>query len=329
MARLRWGLIGAGDIVRKRVAAALRETDGSELVAVTRRNAAATEAAAEEFGARIAIPDWRELIKSPEIDAVYIATPVYLHAEQTIAAAEAGKHILCEKPMAMNAAECGRMILACEKHNVVLSVAYYRHFYPLISRIKEFIGSREIGRPTLAQINVFEHFNPSPDDPRHWFVERSKNGGGPMMDFGCHRIEVLVDLFGKARETRSLVVNAVYHREVEDTAVASFLFESGVTATITVTHTAAEPQDTLHIFGTDGSIHVPVLNAGELTILTSAGSRTESCPPAANFHQPLIADFVGAVVNEREPSVTGEAGRYVSKLLDEIYSGSKKTMGVR
>ena len=98
---------------------------------------------AEEFGARKWFADWRELLTDDEIDAVYIATPVHLHAEQTIAAAEAGKHILCEKPMGLNVAECDRMIAACAANNVKLSIAYYRHFYPVIARVKEIIASGE------------------------------------------------------------------------------------------------------------------------------------------------------------------------------------------
>jgi predicted dehydrogenase len=125
MNTLRWGLIGCGDIARKRVAPALRDGAACELVAVNRARADLAEAFAGEFGARRWHADWRELVADREVDAVYIATPVHLHAEQTIAAAEAGKHVLCEKPMAMDADECERMIAACEGSGVKLGIAYY------------------------------------------------------------------------------------------------------------------------------------------------------------------------------------------------------------
>src|SRR6185369_8026740 len=147
---VRWGLIGAGDIVRKRVAAALRETAGSELVAVSRRDASQAEATATDLGARLWFSEWRDLVASPEIDAVYIATPVYLHAEQTIAAAEAGKHVLCEKPMGLSVRECDEMIAACQANNVKLGIAYYRRFYPAVKRAKEIINSGEIGKVSVA-----------------------------------------------------------------------------------------------------------------------------------------------------------------------------------
>ncbi|HEY6403168.1 MAG TPA: Gfo/Idh/MocA family oxidoreductase, partial [Blastocatellia bacterium] len=158
MKKLRWGLIGCGDISRKRVAPALRGVPECELIAVSRARAGLAEAFANEFGAKRWYGDWRELIADDEIDAVYIATPVYLHAEQTVAAAEAGKSVLCEKPMAMNPDECKQMIAACEVEGVALGVAYYRRFYPAIRRVKEIVASGEIGKPVIAQINAFERF---------------------------------------------------------------------------------------------------------------------------------------------------------------------------
>jgi predicted dehydrogenase len=113
-----------------------------ELIAVNRgRRRSWRQSFAREFGARRWYVDWRELLADAEVEAVYIATPVDLHAEQTIAAAEAGRHVLCEKPMAMNTAECDRMIAACEANGVRLGIAYYRHFYPVMRRMKELIGS--------------------------------------------------------------------------------------------------------------------------------------------------------------------------------------------
>ena len=140
-----------------------------------------------------------------------------------------------------------------------------------------------------------------------------------MMDFGCHRIEVLMNLFGAIRRTESIVANVAFEREVEDTATAVFQFESGTCANLTVTHAAIEARDTLDIFGTNGSIRVTVLNRGELQIKTETGERVENYPPPQNVHQPLIEDFVEAVLNNREPQVNGETGKTVAQLEEEIY----------
>lgn len=323
MKTLKWGLIGAGDVVRKRVAPALVELPKCDLIAVVRNRADLAEAFAAEFAAKRWYADWRELLADDEIEAVYIATPVFLHAEQTIAAAESGKHILCEKPMAMNAAECDRMIAACNANTVRLGIAYYRRFYPVLGRVREILSSGEIDNPVVAQMNAFEYVDMKADDPRGWFLQKAKSGGGPMMDFGCHRLEVLTDLFGPVKRVESLTANVEFtDREVEDTAAVLLQFESGPCASVTVTHAAREAQDTLEIFGTNGSIHIRVLNQGEMLIKSADGERTESHPPHANIHLPLIEEFTEAVLNGRDPRVDGDTGRLIAALEDRIYGGA-------
>lgn len=319
MKRLKWGLIGAGDIVRKRVAPALRDSENCELIAVSRNQANLAEAFAKEFGAKKHFGDWRELVKDDEIEAVYIATPVFLHKSQAIAAAEAGKHILCEKPMALNSSECDEMLAACKARNVKLGIAYYRHFYPAVRRIKELLAAEEIGKIAVAQMNAFEYLEMAENDPRHWFLEKEKSGGGPMMDFGCHRLEVLSNLFGAVSQIKSVISNDIFKREVEDTASAVLRFETGVCANLTVTHAAIESRDTLSIFGTKGSIHVSVLNEGEIRILTADGERIENHPPHQNIHRPLIEDFAEAILNGRNPAVSGEIGKLIAEFEDAIY----------
>ena len=319
MGKLTWGLIGCGDISRKRVAPALRDLENCEFHAVTRAQSELAESFAKEFGAKKWYGTWEELLRDKSIDAVYIATPVYLHCRQTSLAAKAGKHILCEKPMGMNVAECNRMLSACRVSKVKLGIAYYRHFYPAVNRIKEILGSGEIGQPVFAQINAFEYFNPDPLNSRYWFMQKAMAGGGPMFDFGCHRIEVLLNLFGTVSNTHGFIDNLVFDREVEDTASAFFHFENGPNAVLNVTHATYESQDTLDIFGTDGSIHVPVLNAGVMTVKTAGGERREEHLPHANFHLPLIDDFTRAVLEGREPGVGGDVGREVSFVSDGIY----------
>lgn len=322
MKTLKWGLIGAGDIARKRIAPALRDLENCEFVAVNRARADLAESFAEEFGARKWYADWRDLVRDDEIEAVYIATPVFLHKEQTVFAAEQGKHVLCEKPLALDVRECDEMLAACRANNVKLGVAYYRRFYPAMARIKEIIAAGEIGTPTIAQINAFEFFDPPPDHPRFWLLEKEKSGGGPMMDFGCHRLEVLTNLFGAVSDLKSIVANVVFEREVEDTAIAILQFAGKVCANLTVTHAAVERQDTLDIFGTRGSIHIPVLNQPVMKIKTEDGERLENHPTHQNTHQPFVEDFADAVLNNREPQVGGVIGREIAVLEERIYSSS-------
>ncbi len=333
MNKVRWGLVGCGNIAQKRVAPALRDSSACELVAVARARSQLAESFAKQFGAHKWYSNWRDLVADKEIDAIYISTPVHLHAVQTIAAAEAGKHVLCEKPMALNVDECDRMIAAGRANNVKLGVAYYRHFYPVVDRIKTVVESGEIGTPVLVQINAFEWFDPPPGHPRSWLLKKEFAGGGPMFDFGCHRIEVLLNIFGAVKQVRSLVTNVLFKSEVrgvEDTAAALFQFESAACGTLTVTHAAQKPQDTLDVFGSEGSIHVPVLNEGNMRVLTDKDERFESHPPAANLHAPLIEDFAAAVLTDRKPQVNGEAGRIVASVEAKIYAaGGRQTFASR
>jgi predicted dehydrogenase len=319
VAKVRWGLIGCGDISRKRVAPALADLPQADLVAVNRARSELLGTFASEFGTRRTYQNWRELLKDDEIDAVYVATPVDLHAPMTIAAACSGKHVLCEKPMALSLEECDCMIQACRENAVHLGIAYYRHFYPVIQRTKQLISSGELGKVVLLQLNAFEYFNPSPGDPRHWFIEKNRAGGGPMFDFGCHRIQVLLDIVGTVQKVKAFFGRIVFEREVEDTATAILRCEGEIQATITISHGAFEAQDTLSIFGSRGSIHVPVLNRGTMKIVTEKGEREETHPASPNFHEPLIKDFCEAIMRNRSPQVDGKLGREVNRILSDLY----------
>jgi predicted dehydrogenase len=324
VAALRWGLVGTGDIARRRVAAALRDAPGGELHAV----ASGRPERARSFAAEHAIPrvfdDWRDLVCDPEVDAVYVATPVRWHAEPAIAAAAAGKHVLCEKPMAMDVAEAEAMVDAARRHGVRLGVAYYRHHYPLVARLRSLVSSGALGRPVFVQAQAFERFDPRPGDPRAWLLRRSESGGGPMMDFGCHRLEVFLDLMGPVAEARGLSTNVLFRdRDVEDACVAHLRFASGALGVLAVAHAARQSRDLLEVVGTEGSAHVPVLNEGRLRLTTAAGTSEEHHPAPANLHQPLVEDFVSAVREGRSPAVSGEVGLAVSRVLAAIFGAAE------
>jgi predicted dehydrogenase len=276
---------------------------------------------ADEFGASRVHADWRDLVTDPEIDAVYVATPVAPHAEQTIGAAEAGKHVLCEKPMAIDVASCDRMIAAAQANGVKLGVAYYRRFYPVLARVKELIESGELGVPLMASLQAFERFDAAPGQTIPWRLVRAEAGGGPMMDFGSHRLEMLVSLFGEVERITGWSDKLLFpEREVEDSAGASVRHKRGVRAELLISHAASEPRDVVDIYLSEGSLHIGFLNTGELRVVSARGTRVESLPPHANLHQPLVEDFVSAIQQDREPGVSGEDGREIQRLLAEVYA---------
>ncbi|MEM6471846.1 MAG: Gfo/Idh/MocA family oxidoreductase [Planctomycetota bacterium] len=315
----RWGILGCGDIAQKRVAGAILEDSRSTLLGACRRDTNLLKTFAQQFDVMFVTSDASELVTHPEIDAVYIATPVHLHCEQTIAAANAGKHVLVEKPMALDADQCEQMVGACRASKTTLGVAYYRPFYPAIRRIREILLSGTLGRPLSALVTTG---NPNRFPPDDWRVVRSRGGGGPLMDIGSHRLDLLIDLFGYPTEVAGLTTSSPTF-ESEQAATAVMKFESQCIGTLQCYFGTTNTPDRLEIIATDGRVQIEDLNGGELLLHDSNGTHHESHPPATNFHAPLIADFTAALTTGSDPTVTGERGMQTNRLLESIYRTAK------
>ena len=312
-----WGLSGCGDISEKRVAPAIKDSELCRFVGVTRKNYKKAENFAERHKAKKWYRDFNGLIEDEEIDAVYIATPVYLHMSQTIAAAEAGKHVLCEKPMALNSRDCRSMIDACRANGVKLGVAYYRRFYPAILKIKELIDSGSLGKPVVVSAYAHEFWDR--DDLKDWRIVPELGGGGPLMDFGSHRLDIFYFLMGEVERIAGLTDTLFFERDVEDTATLVLKFTNGTHGILNVSHAVLKPADTFTVMGTEGTVEASVLNSGILTITRGDTVETLKLPPAENLHKPLIDDFSLAVLENREPLVTGETGYYTSRIIERAY----------
>jgi predicted dehydrogenase len=329
MKTVRWGIIGTGEIVRKAVAPAISALECAVLSGVASRDASRAERFARETSAGRWYRSWQELLDDHEIDAVYVATPHDLHAAQTIAAAKAGKHVLCEKPMALNSSQCREMMQVCLENGVRLGVAYYRRHYPLLHRIKEILENGGIGTVSLCQINSFTWYDLKPGDPQYWLFQKSRSGGGPLMIGGCHRIEMLLNLFGPITKTLGVKENVHARREIEDTAVAVFRHSRGPVSVLCMSHSISEANDTLHLFGSQGTIHVAALNRGELVWTRAGESVVEQHPASGNSHLPLIRDFCEAVLRNREPVANGALGLEVQLVEDAIYGTPRSSWEVQ
>lgn len=313
---LRWGLIGAGDIANKSVADAIQADPNSDLIAVCRRD----EGRLAEFADKFSIPrryaSATDLISDPDVDAVYIATPVDCHCPQTIAAAHAGKHVLCEKPMAMEPDECEQMIQACEEANVQLAVAYYRRFYPVLARIRTWIQDGRIGR-ILSIGCVTGNPNRFPSDD--WRVVQNRGGGGPLMDIGSHRLDLLLSLFGPAEHVKASVTKSP-HYEAEEMATLLIEFHQGVQGLLQCYFGTTNTPDRLEIIGTDGRIHIEDLNSGDVILASNQATEQEQHLPPENRHAPLIKDFSTAVREQTAPTVTGRFAKQTNDLIHLAYA---------
>lgn len=320
MTQVKWGIIGCGDIVRKRVAKAIQEDPRSDLIAVCRRNQSKLKEFCSTFGVSRAYSRAQDLISDPDIDAVYVATPVVLHRSQTIDAAQAGKHVLVEKPMALTAVECEQMETICQDAQVKLGVAYYRRFYPVVARMKKLIEQGTIGTPLSASAVTSSPFPFTPGDEGYWRARSELGGGGALMDIGSHRIDLFLDLFGPCTRVESFCDTLAADCETEDVASVLMQFDKGAHGLLQCFFGTSNEWDSFIVLGSDGRLSVDPLNKGLLIVEEGSDRRSESLPPADNLHAPLIEDFSSAVLDDKCPVVTGEAGQAVNDVIDRAYS---------
>ncbi len=294
---LNWMVIGIGDITTRRVIPAIHAEERSRLYGVVSRD--------QSKGKQVADRVWTDLdsaLSDPAIDAVYVGTPVALHASQTIAALAATKHVLCEKPVAMNYAEASRMVEAGRESGKVFGVAYYRRMYPKVQRARQLIEQGAIGRPVLAEANHHSDL-PAQGSFRSWLLDPQIAGGGPLFDVASHRIDLFNYLFGKPAHVTAQLSNVVHHVPVEDNATVLIEYENGVRGIVDVRWHSKVTRDQFRIIGTDGEINLDPLSGPELVY----SGRRELLPPHDNIHFPCIQNFVSAVLDGAPLVSSGES----------------------
>ena len=280
---LNWLVVGVGDITTKRVIPGILQEVRSRLGGILTRDPAK---AARYAGTKV-FADLAAALSEAEIDAVYVASPVFLHAPQSISALLAGKHVLCEKPMAMNYNQAQSMAETAMRSGRTLGVAYYRRTYPKVQRAKELIGQGAIGRPVLAYITCHEWFQPR-GGARSWLLEPAKAGGGPLYDIGSHRIDVLNFFFGEPARVSAHLGNTIHHYDVEDSATVLIDYVSGERGIVDVRWNSHTKRDEFRIVGTEGEIDLTPLNGPRLF----CEGVEELLPPHSNLHFPCIKNFV-------------------------------------
>jgi len=292
---LRWLLIGVGDIASRRVIPAILQERRSRLAGIVTRDAAK----AAPYGVQ-AFAGLEEALKKGGFDAVYVATPVFLHGQQTMVALQAGLHVLCEKPMAMNFPEARQMVEAAAVYGRVLGVAYYRRAYPKVQEAKELIRKGVIGQPVMAFASCHSQL---PDgQTRQWLLDPAQAGGGPLYDVGSHRIDLLNYFFGDPCEVRAFLSNAVHRLNVEDSATVIIKYSNDLHAIVDARWNSREPRDEFRIVGTAGELDLTPLNAPGLRF---PGGHKD-LPADSNLHYPCIDNFVDAVL-EGKPLLSSGA----------------------
>jgi predicted dehydrogenase len=297
---VRWGILSTANIGVRKVIPATQKAERCEVVAIASRDGERAARTAAELGIPRAHEGYDSLLSDPDVDAVYIPLPNSEHAAWTIAAARAGKHVLCEKPLAMTAAEAEEMVRACANEGVLLMEAFMYRLHPSWEAVRDLVASGRIGRVRAVQ-SWFSYFNDDPGNIRNV----PELGGGALYDIGCYCINLSRMLFGG--EPTGIEASVTRDATGTDVLTSAILAFDDDVAAFTCS-TRAEPDQRVHIYGTEGRIsigipfNIPPDRPAEITV-TAGGD-----PPVS----PASETLTFAAADE----YTIQAERFANAVLD-------------
>jgi 1,5-anhydro-D-fructose reductase (1,5-anhydro-D-mannitol-forming) len=301
------------------------QVEGVAVVAAHSRNAERLEQFHRDYPRIKCTTSLDELLGRGDLQAVYISTPVSTHAPLSIAAARAGKHVLCEKPMALTVPECEAMIEAAEANGVVLQIGYMMRFHPAHQLIKRRIADGDLGTLKFLHLErtVFIDFH-SPDMPEHrkWFIRPGESGGGAFTDLGSHALDLLLYFLGDEIESCHLQIRETPGWEVEPDALASFRFRGGVLATVFASWRVPLHDNIIQVYGDAASLFarrtLGPYTDGTVERITEAGR--EQIPVAYENHYVLqLEHFRDCIAENRQPLTSGGACLATEKTRALLY----------
>jgi 1,5-anhydro-D-fructose reductase (1,5-anhydro-D-mannitol-forming) len=316
---IRWGAIGCGKVAEVKSAPGLQKAQGSALRMVMRRDAAL----AEDYARRHGVPRWTTdadaLIRDPEIDAVYIATPPGTHLEYALRVAAAGKPAYVEKPLARNHGECRRMIDAFATADRPLFVAYYRRALPRFLKFKELIETGRLGRITTVSYRYADaKWRELDRNNLAWRFLAEHSGGGLFMDLGSHALDILDFLLGPIVQVEGMAVNLASPCDVEDVVAMHCRFASGALGAAAWNFAAAAREDILEITGTLGKVALSVFGNDPVLFTGDSGSEKFDLPNPPHIQQPLIQTIVDELQGRGQCPSTGVSAARTAWVMDQV-----------
>ena len=333
------GIIGGGGISDTHARAA-RELEGVEIVTFYGDNFEKTAQLSERYGGAV-YQDFESFLSHRPMDIVIIGSPSALHAEQGIAAARRGLHVLTEKPIDVTTAQADALIRECEKAKVKLGVCFQDRVAPDVVRLKQLIDDGRIGKPILCSGYVKWYRPPDYYSGSRWRGTRALDGGGALMNQGVHTVDLLLWLMGEVERVYARTLTALHNIEVEDTVVATLEFHNGAVGTIEA-GTSIYPgyQRRVEVSGGEGTIvleHDRIVRADlrtpDPTLVAQGESNANSSASSpvvsdVSGHRRLIEDFVRAIATGGEPVCNGREGRRSVELIEAIYESSRTALPV-
>ena len=319
-----WAVVGCSDIVEKRGAAAICEQENSRLIAFHSRNAGRAEGFAATFGAEYGTDSLEEALADERVTAVYVATEVDRHSELTLAAIEAGKHVLVEKPMALDVAQCRVMIDTARQSELRLAVAYYVRFYEKSRVMKRVIDEGRLGKVVRAVVRNISFYNPSDDDPKHWRVT-GRGGGNNLADVGSHRLDLLCYFLGEPECVTGLTDRLSMEYAACDTETALVRFANGAHVVAMANSNVRNPgpcATSVEIYGTEGALLTDPWNDEPVQVHGSDMEPIQVAVPA-NRHFPMIDDFARALAGGGHPRFDGVDGMWATAIIAGAYESAR------
>lgn len=339
--KIKWGVIGCGGIADRRTLPGMMLAENAELIAVMDANKEAAERCKEKYNAKYAFDTVEELLALDEIQAVYIASPVFCHKEQAFAAAKAKKDILIEKPVGLTAAEAEEIADFCNAQGVKLGVGFMMRFHAYHEKMKEIVSSGKIGEIVSARAQFTCWY---PEMENCWRQDIKLSGGGALMDMGVHCIDLIRYITGlEVKEAAGICGNQIFKYSVEDAGAVIMRLENGaiayVDAAFNIPDEAAKCK--LELYGTKGSIFaqgtLSQVEGGTIEVLCADDSAGYDAAQNRSIAQPMdvqvefgnmytkeITYFGEAVVGKREVPITAADAIASQKVVEAAYQSNQQ-----
>jgi predicted dehydrogenase len=343
--KLAWGVVGSCGIARRRtIPEGIVTASNARLVGVFDTHQEGNSEVAQTFGAT-AFPSLEALLAA-EIEAIYIATPVYLHHEHVACCVRAGKHVLCEKPLAMSTAEGRDMVALARACKVHLGLAFMMRFHSQHQEALKIIQSGKLGKPVYGRAQLSCWYPPLASA---WRQDPGKGGGGSLVDMGVHCIDLLEMFFGPVASVTCHIANLVQDYRSEDSAVATLVFKNGAFGTVDTFFCIPDEgsQNVLELYGSEGSIlakgTIGQGSVGEMFFYSpqrgdgydvrqarDAGKGIKLSPPPVNMYRAEIEEFSQAVLDGGKSALNAAEGLRSQRILEACYESARtaKTVGI-
>lgn len=340
MRKVKWGVIGAGGIADRRTLPGMMVSQNCELVALMEVNTELAQALAEKYHAKRYYTSAEDLLADPEVEAVYIASPVKFHKDQVIAAAKAGKHVLCEKPIAVQLSDSAAAKAACDEQGVLAAAGFMMRYHSLHRKMRELVACGKLGQivSCRAQMNCW-----FPDIPGNWRQELRNTGGGALMDMGIHCIDLLEYILGdRCQSVMAMCDTKTFQYDIEDSANVMLKFQKGAVAYVDTNYNIPDDAVTcrLEIMGTKGSMiaenTISQVESGTLScrFIDQSGynalqNRTETevaeyQPEEGNMYAKELDSFSRSILENAPAEVPMADAIHVQKVIETAYASSRE-----